>query len=152
MKIALLDISTLGDDISLSSFDTLGEVNKYPMTAPEDVRERIKDVDVIVANKVKLSADVLCNAKNLRLICVTATGYDNVDTDYCKKNNIAVCNVTAYSTDSVMQLTVSMAMSLTMHLKEFDSYANIRVSPMGSLLYWKDLISPIPNHLLLHTP
>ena len=122
MKIALLDISTLGDDISLSSFDSMGDVRKYPMTAPGQVTDRISDVDVIVANKVKLSADVLCCAKNLKLICVTATGYDNVDTEYCKKNNIAVCNVTAYSTDSVMQLTVSMALSLTMHLKEFDSY------------------------------
>ena len=122
MRIVLLDIATLGDDISLDMFDALGEVSKYSMTAPDKVVERIADAEVVVVNKIKMTAEVLKNTENLKLICVTATGFDNIDLDYCRKNNIAVCNVTAYSTDSVMQLTVSMAMSLTMHLREFDDY------------------------------
>lgn len=122
MKVVLLDIDTLGEDISLDMMDSLGEVVKYKMTKPDEVTKRISDADVIVTNKVLLNEEKLSYAKNLKLICVTATGYDNIDTDYCKKNNIAVCNVKGYSTDSVMQLTVSMAMSLIMHLDEYNEY------------------------------
>ncbi len=122
MKIVLLDAKTLGADIPLSAFSEIGEFVSYPKTEPEEISERIKDTDVIVTNKVKLRADVLKHAPNLKLICVTATGYDNVDIDYCKQNGIAVCNVKGYSTDCVAQLTVSMALSLANHLRQFDDY------------------------------
>ncbi len=123
MKIVMLDVSTLGDDITLEMFDKTGEVIKYPSTAPEDIPSRIADAEVIVANKARLGRENLVFAKNLKLICVTATGFDNIDTAYCCERNIAVCNVKSYSTQSVMQATVAMAMSLLMHLNEFDSYS-----------------------------
>lgn len=122
MKIILLDAKTLGSDIPLSVFSDMGEFVSYPKTEPEEIAERIKDADVIVTNKVKLRADTLCHAPNLKLICVTATGYDNVDIDYCKNHGIAVCNVKGYSTECVAQLTISMALSLTNHLRVFDDY------------------------------
>lgn len=122
MKIILLDAKTLGSDIPLAVFSDMGEFVSYPKTEPEEIANRINDAEVIVTNKVKLRADTLCHAPNLKLICVTATGYDNVDTAYCKEHGIAVCNVKGYSTECVTQLTVSMALSLMNHLTEFDKY------------------------------
>ena len=122
MKIILLDAKTLGDDIPLTVFSDIGEFVSYPKTEPDEIIERITDADVIVTNKVKLRADTLCHAPNLKLICVTATGYDNVDVDYCKEKGVAVCNVKGYSTECVSQLTISMALSLTNHLRVFDDY------------------------------
>jgi len=122
MKIILLDAKTLGSDIPLTAFSDMGEFVSYPTTSLEEAPGRVADADVIVTNKVKLRADILCHAPGLKLICVTATGYDNVDIDYCKENGIAVCNVKGYSTECVAQLTVSMALSLANHLRTFDDY------------------------------
>ena len=122
MKIVMLDAVTLGDDIEFGMFDGLGDVTIYRKTAPDEVGERIADCDVIILNKVKLGAGNLPAAGNLKLICVTATGYDNIDLEYCRKHGIGVCNVKGYSTDSVAQLTVSMALSLVNHLRVYDDY------------------------------
>ena len=75
-------------------------------------------------NKIKLNESNLSGAKNLKLICVAATGYDNIDIAYCREHGIAVCNVPGYSTDSVAQLSVSMALSLVTHLDEFRSFVH----------------------------
>lgn len=120
MKITILDAKTLGDDVNLNIFD--GETEIFDGTAPEEVEARIADSDVVIVNKVKLFEDNLKNAKNLKLICLAATGYDNVDTDYCRKNGIAVANVVGYSTNSVAQLTVMMALSLVMHEAEYSAF------------------------------
>ena len=122
MKIILLDAKTLGSDIPLTVFSDMGEFVSYPTTSPEEAPDRVADADVIVTNKVKLRSDILKHAPNLKLICVTATGYDNVDIDYCKQNGVAVCNVKGYSTECVAQLTISMALSLTNHLRVFNDY------------------------------
>ena len=122
MKIVLLDAKTLGNDIPLTAFSDIGEFTAYPKTEPCDIAERIKDAEVIVTNKVKLYAEYLCHAPNLKLICITATGYDNVDINYCKEHGVAVCNVKGYSTECVSQLTISMALALTNHLRVFDDY------------------------------
>lgn len=122
MKIAVLDVATLGDDLDLECINKLGDVTIYPLTLQKDVIERIKDCEVAILNKVKLNAENLPYAKNLKLICITATGFDNVDIDYCKEHNIAVCNVVGYSTDSVVQLTISMAFALCTNLFQFDGF------------------------------
>lgn len=120
MKITVLDAKTLGDDIDVN---ILGDdVDAFGTTEPEDVAERIAESDVAVVNKIKLFEGNLKEAKNLKLICVAATGYDNIDLDYCRKRGIAVCNVVGYSTHSVAQLTVSMALSLVMHQKEYADF------------------------------
>ena len=124
MKIIVLDADTLGKDLDFSSLNDLGDVVIYPMTPPEMVAERINDADVVILNKVKLNETNLKDVKNLKLICVFATGYDNIDTAFCKENNIAVCNVVGYSTNSVAQLTVSMALSLYTRLSDYTEYVN----------------------------
>lgn len=120
MKTVILDGKTLGDDLDLDIFGDDTEI--YGTTEPELVAERIKDAEVVIINKIKLGEHNLADAKKLKLICVAATGYDNIDTAYCKENGIAVCNVVGYSTQSVAQLTISMALSLVMHQKEYNDF------------------------------
>lgn len=122
LSIVILDAATLGEDISFSMFDAFGKVTVYPSTASENVAERIDDADVVIVNKIKLNEHNLSKTKKLKLICVTATGYDNIDVSYCKKRGIAVCNVCGYSSDSVAQVTVGMALSLVNNLASFDEY------------------------------
>jgi len=121
VKIVFLDTKTLGEDIDFSIFEKFGEVELYQMTAPNEVYSRIKDADVIILNKVIINGTNLANT-SVRLVCVTATGYDNIDTQYCKENDIAVCNVQGYSTDSVAQVTVAAVLSLYTKLKEYDKF------------------------------
>lgn len=120
MKTVILDGKTLGDDINLDIFGDDTEI--YGTTEPESVAERIRDAEVVIINKIKLGEHNLRDAKKLKLICIAATGYDNVDTAYCREHGIAVCNVVGYSTQSVAQLTISMALSLVMHQKEYNDF------------------------------
>lgn len=122
MKITMLDSNTLGKGIDFVSLEELGELTVYESTAPEQVQERIADCDVLIINKIKLGTHNLPAAKKLRLICVTATGYDNIDTKYCKENSIAVANVVGYSTDSVAQLSVALVLQLILHLGSYIEY------------------------------
>ena len=124
MKIVILDSGTLGADIDLEPIKALGDVTEHKFTAPDEVAERLADADVAVLNKVKLNGSNLSGAKKLKLICVAATGYDNIDIDFCRANGIAVCNVPGYSTDSVAQLSVSMALSLVTHLDDFRNFVH----------------------------
>ena len=122
MKIVFLDAATIGDDLTYESFAELGEVVVYPTTNEEEFEAHVNGADVVVINKLKLNATNLPKAKNLKLICLAATGFDNVDLDYCRKAWIGVCNVVGYSTQSVAQLTLSMALSLYTHLDEYTSF------------------------------
>lgn len=119
MKIVILDRMTLGNDLDITSAFKFGEVIAYDNTTPDDVSERILDADVIFVNKIKLNESNLKNARYLKLICEAATGYDNIDVNYCKERDIAVCNVPGYSVYSVSQVTISMVLSLVNHLKEY---------------------------------
>ena len=118
MKITVLDSATLGDDLDLSPLSEVGETEVYKNTAPDEVSVRIAESDVVVINKIKLNESNLSSARNLKLICIAATGYDNIDVAYCKKAGIAVCNVEEYSTHSVSQITVATVLSLACHLPE----------------------------------
>ena len=122
MRITILDVDTLGNDLDLSPITSLGDVSIYPLTLKDDVIKRIQDAEIVVLNKVKLTRENLPYANNLKLICITATGYDNVDIEYCREHGIAVCNVVGYSTDSVVQHTLSMAFSLATNLIPFNNY------------------------------
>ena len=124
LNITILDANTLGGDISFSMFERLGTLTVYDKTSPCEVASRIAETDVIIVNKIRLGRENLHGAKRLKLICVTATGYDNIDIDYCKKNGIAVCNVRGYSSNSVAQVTASMALSLVNNLKFFNGYVS----------------------------
>ena len=120
MKLAFLDAATVGGDLDLSLFAKYGDFTAYSTTDPEDFEARTHDCDVLILNKLKMGAHNLPVCKNLKLICVTATGYDNIDLDYCREHSIAVCNVVGYSTQNVAQITVAMALSLISHLGEYD--------------------------------
>ena len=116
----MLDAATLGDDVSLSVFRALGELEIYGSTAQHEIELRIRDAEILILNKVRLGADNLRNASRLKLICITATGYDNIDLAYCREKGIGVTNVAGYSTDSVAQVTVATVLSLACHLREYD--------------------------------
>ncbi|MDD4688809.1 MAG: NAD(P)-dependent oxidoreductase [Eubacteriales bacterium] len=122
MKIVLLDKSTLGEGLDFSAFKQFGDVELYDITPPSQITERILDADVVVVNKVNLNATNLADVKNLKLICAFATGYDNIDVEYCKSRGIAVTNVVGYSTYSVAQLTITMALHLTSHIPEYTRF------------------------------
>ncbi len=122
MKIAILDAATLGSDLDLGLFSECGEVLVYPTTSVSEMAERVRDTDVIIVNKIRCNAETLSSAKCLKLICVAATGYDNIDIAYCKEKGIAVSNVIGYSTDSVAEVTVAMVLSLLTHLQEYNAY------------------------------
>ncbi len=122
MNLVILDAGTLGDDINFELFEEFGEIEMYKMTDERQVRFRVMDADVIIVNKIKLNEKTLGDAKRLKLICVTATGFDNIDLDYCRRRSIAVCNVKGYSTESVAQVTAAMALSLVNGLPQYDKY------------------------------
>lgn len=122
MKIVFLDAMSLGSDLDLSGFDALGEVVKYDYSTKEETAERVKDADVIVVNKVEMCEETLKNAVNLKLICVTATGTNNLDKDYLDQRGIAWRNVTGYSTESVAQHTFALLFYLLEHLPYYDNY------------------------------
>ena len=118
MNISVLDASTLGNDLDLSLLSELGEVNIFDKTTPDELKSHAKDADVLVLNKVKINEQTLPCPDGIKLICITATGYDNVSLDYCKEHGIALCNVKGYSSASVAQLTVAMALNLACHIPD----------------------------------
>ncbi len=119
MKITVLDAATLGSDVSFEKWEALGELKVYATTAAEEVINRLRGSDVAILNKVKITAEVVSALPKLKLICVTATGYDNIDLSACKEKGVAVCNVKGYSTHSVAQVTITLALALMTHLSEY---------------------------------
>ena len=122
MNIVVLDAATLGADIDLSPLHAVGTVIPFAATSEEEMPLRVREADVIVANKARLNAATLASATRLKLICEAATGYDNIDVAWCKEQGIAVANVAGYSTHSVAQVTLAMALSLYTHLPEYHSF------------------------------
>ena len=122
MKIVFLDVKTIGEDIDLSAFDTLGEVVKYPFSTAEEALERTKDADVIVLNKVEINEASIGQAEHLKLVCVTATGTNNLDKDYLAERGIEWRNVAGYSTESVAQHTFALLFYLYEKLRYYDDY------------------------------
>lgn len=124
MHIVMLDAATLGDDLSFDALRALGSLTVFPSTTPSELFARVRDAEVLVLNKIKITDEVLANAPRLRLIAVTATGFDNVDLDAARAHGVAVCNVPGYSTPSVVQLTVAMALSLSTNLPAFSRHVS----------------------------
>lgn len=122
MKIVFLDAKTIGDDINLSGFDAIGDVTRYAFSTSEEVPERVEDADVIIVNKIQINESTIGTAENLKLVCVTATGTNNLDKDYLDKRGIAWRNVAGYSTESVAQHTFAMLFYLLEHLRYYDEY------------------------------
>ena len=122
MKIVFLDAKTIGDDIDLSGYDALGEVVKYNFSSTNEITERVKDADVIVLNKALINEETIGGASKLKLVCVTATGTNNLDKEYLASRGIEWRNVAGYSTESVAQHTFAMLFYLLEKLSYYDSY------------------------------
>ncbi len=122
MKIVFLETDTLGDDVNISRFSELGDVVTYNLTMKIQIPERIKDADIIIINKLPMNEETLKDAKNLKLICLTATGTNNIDFSYTEERGITVKNVAAYSTESVVQHTFAMLFYLYEKLSYYDNY------------------------------
>lgn len=122
MKIVFLDAKTIGEDIDLSGYDKLGEVVKYDFSTPEETRERTRDADVIILNKVVIDENSIGDAEHLKLVCVTATGTNNLDKVYLENRGIAWRNVAGYSTETVAQHTFALLFYLLEHLNYYDDY------------------------------
>lgn len=121
MKIVLLDTLTFGGT-DLGGFERFGDVERFSTTMPEQTLERIQNAEVIVTNKVVITGEMMEKTPSLKLICVAATGMNNVDLDAAAKRGISVKNVAGYSTDSVIQHTFSMLFYLMGHSRYYDEY------------------------------
>lgn len=122
MRIVALEMKNIGADIDTSMFYEFGDFDVYEKSTIDNMQERCKDAEVIIINKLPINKYTISELNNLKLILVTATGYDNVDTEYCKSRGIAVCNVKGYSTKSVIQHTFAMLFYLYEKLAYYDKY------------------------------
>ena len=121
MKLVCLDAATLGSDVNLDVFGQFGEFVSFETTAAAERIERLKGADVVITNKVVIDKAVM-EATNLKLICISATGMNNVDLAYAAAKGIAVKNVAGYSTASVVQHTFACLFALTNRIKFYDNY------------------------------
>ena len=122
MNIVFLDADTIGRDIDLSMFEKSGHVTVYGFSSKEEMRERAADADVLILNKMQADAYTLEKASHLKLICVTATGTNNLDKNYLAQRNIEWRNVAGYSTECVTQHTFAMLFYLLEKLAYYDDY------------------------------
>jgi len=121
MKIVFLDRKTLGDDITLDQFNYLGDVVSYDITKKDKTLTRVKDADIVVTNKVVIDKNIIDNS-DIKLICIAATGMNNIDLEYAKQKGIEVKNVVGYSTSSVAQLALSYALQFVQKINFYDDY------------------------------
>ncbi len=122
MRLVFLDSSTLGTDIDLSPLESLGGLISYPTTSESEIIPRINNCDVLIVNKVVITPAVIDAAKSLKLICVAATGTNNVDIEYANSKGIEVKNVVDYSTDSVAQVTFGSLLALINNVEYYNNY------------------------------
>ncbi len=122
MKIVFLDRKTIGEDIDISPFEEFGEVVIYDYSNEAEAAERTVDADIIILNKVPVNEKTIGKAEKLKLVCVTATGTNNLDKEYLDKKNIQWRNVAGYSTEAVAQHTLALVLYLFEHLDYYDKY------------------------------
>jgi glycerate dehydrogenase len=122
MNIVILDAKTLGKDVDLTIFEKFGKVTIYETTTKEETIQRCKDAQILITNKVVIDKNVMYNCKDLKLICVAATGMNNIDLAEAKNRAIEVKNVAGYSTQSVVQHTFSLLLYIMESLSYLDSY------------------------------
>lgn len=120
MKIVFLDAATMGN-VSFEPFERLGDFTRFENSTPEEARERVRDIDVLLINKVLVDRGLIDSAPNLKLICIAATGVNNIDVEYAASKGIPVRNVAGYSTDSVVQSTFMHILSLVGGAPYFDA-------------------------------
>lgn len=116
MKIIITDGYTLNPgDLNWEAFEKAGEVEYYDRTLPFETIAKTFGADIIITNKTIIDADIITAASHLKMIAVTATGYNNVDVDAAKKKGVVVCNVPGYGTHSVAQHSFALILELSNH-------------------------------------
>ncbi len=123
MKIVILDRATLGFDMDVSIFNGLGDVISYDTTSSSETKNRVKNADIVITNKVVVGSEEMENS-SIKLVAITATGTNNVDLEYAKKNNIEVKNVAGYSSSSVSQVAFGMIFHFVQKLNYYKNYVN----------------------------
>lgn len=119
MKIVLTDSQTVFDNkVTAEPLNEFGEVKDYGLLRYDEIANAIAEADIVVCNKTLLNEDTLKSAKNLKYIGLFATGYNNIDIEYCSKHGITVCNAGSYSTNAVAQHTFALI------LEHFNNTAN----------------------------
>ena len=125
MKIVLTDSQTVTDRlVTADPLRELGEVEEYGLLAYDEVAERIADADIVICNKTLLDSYTLRLAKNLKYIGLFATGYNNIDIEYCRKHGIAVCNAGSYSTNAVAQHTFALILEAYNKTAKYNEFVN----------------------------
>ena len=120
-KIVILDGKTLGE-ISLEKLSEIGEVRYYDTTDISEVKERVREANIVLTNKVILNRENLSEANNLEFIAEVATGFNNIDIEYAKEKGIGVANVAGYSTNAVVQHTFASTLALLDEVTYYDNY------------------------------
>ncbi|MBQ8999679.1 MAG: D-2-hydroxyacid dehydrogenase [Clostridium sp.] len=120
-KIVILDGKTLGD-ISLEKLSEIGEIRYYDTTDISEVKERVREANIVLTNKVVLNRENLSEANNLEFIAEVATGFNNIDIEYAKEKGIGVANVAGYSTNAVVQHTFASTLALLDEVTYYDNY------------------------------
>jgi glycerate dehydrogenase len=120
MKIVFLDAATMGN-VSFEPISAKGELVCYDSSTPQEALERVADCDVLIVNKVRVTPELIDAAKNLKLICESATGVNNIDVEYAASKGIPVRNAVGYSTTTVVQATFMHILSLVGHAPYFDA-------------------------------
>jgi len=122
VKIVFLDTVTVGEVDNLPAIQALGEYEGYASTLPQERIERIKGHNVVLTNKVVIDREVMDECPEIELICVVATGMNNIDLEYAAQKGITVKNVAGYSTESVTQSTFAMLFYLLHSSAYYDSF------------------------------
>ena len=141
MTIKILDRLTMGEDIDFSPLEALGKVEIFDSTEKDELASRVADADIVILNKVRIDRSLIKAMRQTKLICVFATGYDNIDVKSAKEYGIAVANVPGYSTESVTLHTVATVLYLISHLGEYrehvasGAYTSFGVSNMLAPVY-----------------
>ncbi len=137
MNIVLLDAATLGDDLNIKEIEKFGKLTVYQTTSPQESMERISDAEIVITNKVIIDAQEMDKAKKLKLICIAATGMNNINLEAAKERNIEVKNVQGYSTEAVAQHTLSLILALQNSLLQYAAETrsgNWSLSPIFTML------------------
>ena len=121
-NIVFLDQETIGKVDNMKLLSKLGKLEVFESTEPDQVVERCRDKEIVIVNKVQMTEAIMKQLPELKLICVAATGINNVDLNYTGNNGIEVKNVAGYSTDSVAQLTFTMLLYLVNKPYYYDTY------------------------------
>jgi lactate dehydrogenase-like 2-hydroxyacid dehydrogenase len=122
MKIVFLDTRTMGDVSNLDLISSLGEVLFYPVTKASETQERLHGAEIAITCKVIIDKPLMQQLHDLKLICIAATGTNNIDLEYAKKAGISVKNVTGYSTNSVAQSVFALTLALLNKTAYYDNY------------------------------